>query len=154
MDIASQHLVADLESLAKIEGRLRSFGRALWLETKAKSCAQPSGLRFCGIGYAPSVPAVTIGFAITCDASRNKAIVFSILVAWTATHWSIQSFVEEEDVTRDVIQDELWKSEEFIAAAFDDLVGSLDKSIEALKSSIRNDRVSGILAAIRERHLP
>jgi hypothetical protein len=148
MDVASQHVAAGLEALARIEGKLRSFGYRLYLETKAKSWTQPRDLTFCGKGDAPSIPAVTMGFAIHRDDTGERAVIFSILVAWDAARWSVQSFVEDEDGTRDEITRGLWESPEYTGETLDELLASIEKSVDALISSTHDHRVAAILATI------
>ena len=148
MDIASQHLTSGIGALSASEEKLRSFGYSLYLETKAKAWTKPRGFTFCGKGHAPSMPAVTMGVAIHRDDTNDKAVVFSILVAWDAVHWSVQSFVEDEDITRDEILAELWKSPEYTCATLDELLTCLDEATRLLISSAKDERVAAMLATV------
>jgi hypothetical protein len=151
MDAASQHVTTGLGALAQTVEKLRSFGYALYLETKATGWTQPRGLTFCGKGYAPSMPAVTMGFAIHRDDSGERSVIFSILVAWDTAHWSIQAFVEDEDGTRDEITNGLWESAEYSGATLDEFVASLEQSVHALMTSTRDQRVATMLATVARR---
>jgi hypothetical protein len=151
MDAASQHVTTGLGALARTLDKLRSFGYALYLETKATGWTQPRGLTFCGKGYAPSMPAVTMGFAIHRDDTGERSLIFSILVAWDTTHWSIQSFVEDEDGTRDEITNGLWESAECSGSTLDEFVASLEQSVHALMSSTQDQRVAAMLATVARR---
>jgi hypothetical protein len=148
MDIASQHVAAGLVALAGAVDKLRSFGYSLYLETKARSWTQPRGLTFCGKGYASSMVAVTIGFAIHRDSAGEKSIVFSILLAWDAAHWSIQCFVEDEDVSHDQITEGLWESPEYRGVTLDKMLKCLDQAIGMLISSAKEARVAAMLASV------
>src|SRR5262245_21036480 len=139
MDMASQHVAAGPGALSGAIDRLRSFGYSLYLETKATGWTQPRGLTFCGKGYAPSMPAVTMGFAIHRDDTGEKAVIFSILVAWDPAHWSVQSFVEDEDGTRDEITHDLWESPEYTSATLGEMVKSLDEAAGLLISSAKDE---------------
>jgi hypothetical protein len=151
VDIASQHVAAGLEALSGAVDRLRSFGYSLYLETKARGWTQPRGLTFCGKGYAPSIPAVTVGFAIHRDGAGEKSVVFSILVAWDAAHWSIHCTVEDEDVSRDQITEDLWESPEYSAATLDEMLKCLDQATGMLISSAKEPRVAAMLASMGPR---
>jgi len=151
MDAASEHMVVAFEALAQVEHNLRSFGYKLYLETKARSWIQPRGLAFCRKGHAPGLPALIMGFAIHRDATGERAVVFSVLIAWDATHWSVQSFVEDEDGTREVITDELWQSQEYTASTLAELFKSVEDSVAALMSSARDGRVAAMLDSITRR---
>jgi len=151
MDVASRHLSTGLEALAQVEAKLRSFGYALYLETQANSWTPPRGLAFCGIGYPHSMPAVTLGFAIHRDATGDRAIIFSVLVAWDAAHWSIQSSVEEEDCTRDEIPRGLWESPQYSCATHDEFAVFLKRYVDALISSPQDKRVAAALATVTRR---
>jgi hypothetical protein len=151
MDAASQHVTTGLGALARTEDKLHRFGYALYLKTKATAWTQPRGLAFCRKGYAPAMPAVTMGFAIHRDDTGERAVVFSILVAWDAVHWSIQSFVEEEDGTRDEITNGLWESSEYKGATLDEFVASLEQSVDALMASTQDQRVAAMLATVARR---
>lgn len=135
-------------ALAGAVDRLRSFGYSLYLETKARGWTQPRGLTFCGKGYAPSMPAVTIGFAIHRDGTGEKSVIFSILVAWDAAHWSIQCFVEAEDISRDQITEGLWESPEYICVTLDEMLKCLDKATGMLISSAKVARVAALLTSV------
>jgi hypothetical protein len=151
MDAASQHVTTALAALARTQDRLRSFGYALYLKTKAAGWTQPRGLAFCGKGYAPPTPAVTMGFAIHRDRAGERAVIFSVLVAWDAAHWSVQSFVEDEDITREEITDGLWESPEFRAGTLDELVSSLERCVDALMDSAEHSRVAAALPTVARR---
>jgi hypothetical protein len=151
MDVGSQHVVMALDALASALDQLRSFGYGLYLETKARSWTQPRSLSFCGKGHAPAEPALTLGFAIWRDGTGDRSIVFSIVVAWNTSHWSVQSSVEDEDVSRDVITDVLWESPEYQATTLEELVGSLQRAVHALLSSARDQRIAANLATIERR---
>lgn len=148
MDAASHHLTMGLEALAHIEAKLRSFGYVLYLETQATAWTQPRGLAFSGMGYPHSIPAVSLGFAIHGDTTGDRSVIFSILIGWDAAHWSIQSTVEDEDVTRDEITCGLWESPEYDCATLDNLKAYLQKSVDALMSSPRDQRVAAALAMV------
>lgn len=151
MDAASQHVTAGLGALARTVDGLRSFGYALYLETKATGWTQPRGLTFGRKGHAPSMPAVTMGFAIHRDDTGQRAVIFSILVAWDATHWSVQSFVEDEDGTRDEMTNGLWESPEYRGVTLDEFVASLEQSVDGLMASTRDQRVAAMLATVARR---
>ena len=151
MDVASRHLSMGLEALAQVEAKLRSFGYALYLETKATAWTQPHGLAFCGICDPNLIPAVTLGFAIHRDETHERAIVFSILVAWNAAGWSIQSEVEDEDGTREEITRGLWESPKYECATLDEFMACLQKSVDALMSSPQDQRVAAALATVARR---
>src|SRR5258708_6019366 len=94
------------------------------------------------------MPAVTIGFAIHRDGAGEKSVVFSILVAWDAAHWSIQCFVEDEDVSRDQITEGLWESPEYSGVTLDEMLKCLDKAAGMLISSAKEARVAAMLASM------
>src|ERR1700687_4082522 len=141
MDVGGQHVVLALDAFRKAVDQLRSFGSGLYLELRARSWTHTPSLSFCGKGYDPVKDALTLGFAIQSDAAGDRSVVFYILVAWDASHWSIQSFVEDEDVTRELITDVLWESQEYKATTLDELAESLQKSVHALVSSVLDQRV-------------
>ena len=152
MDLGSQNVVVALDALRGTLDELSSFGYKLLLQTKARGWTQPrSAVTFCGKGHAPSEPALTFGFAIWRDGSGDRSIVFSILVAWNSRRWSVQSSVEDEDVSRDVITDNFWESPEYEATTLEGLVRSLQSAVNALTSSVHEQRVAAYLAAIERR---
>ena len=147
MDRASEYVTAAFGALERITDELSSFGYRLYLETKARSWTQRRGFTFCGKGSL-AMPGVIMGFDIHCGATGERAIVFSILVAWDAAHWSVQSCVDDEDMARDDITDKLWESPEYTAETFDGLLASLDKAVATLMASVNEDRVARILATV------
>jgi hypothetical protein len=151
MDVASRQLSMGLEALAQVGAELRTFEYALYLETEATAWTQPRGLALCRMGYPNSIPAVTLGFAIHRDDTSDRAIVFSILVAWDAARWSVQSSVEDEDCTRDEITRGLWESPEYDCATLDELMACLRKSVDALMSTPQDERVAAALATVVRR---
>jgi hypothetical protein len=152
MDLGSQNVVVALNALRGTLDELRSFGYKLFLQTKAHGWTQPgSAVSFCGKGHAPAEPALTFGFAIWRDGNADCSIIFSILVAWNSRRWSVQSSVEDEDGSRDVITDTLWESPEYEATTLGGLVGSLQRAVNALTSSVHEQRVAAYLAAIERR---
>jgi hypothetical protein len=95
---------------------------------------------------------VTAGFAIHRDKTGEKSVIFSILVAWDAARWSIQCTVEDEDVSRDQITEDLWESPEYSAATLDEMLKYLDQAIGLLIASAKEPRVAAMLASIAPRH--
>jgi hypothetical protein len=159
MDTGSQHVLLALNALANAVDELQSFGYGLYLKSKARSWTQPRGVSFSGKGFQTIQShesrqferALTLGCAIQRDGTGDRSIVFSVLVAWNASHWSIQASVEDEDLTRDTITEALWESSEFKATTLDELVESIQNSVRALISSPRNERVAASLATIEQR---
>ncbi len=147
MEVASRHLSMGLEALAQAVAKLRSFGYALYLETRAFAWTQPRGLAFCGLPRS----SVSLGFAINRDQTDERSIVFSILVAWDAAGWSIQSAVDDEDCTRDELTRGLWESPKYECATLDEFTACLQKSVDALMSSPRDQRVAAALATVARR---
>lgn len=145
MDVASQQVVTALDALKSVSNQLGAFGYGLYRETRAKSWTPPRGITFCGKGHRP---ALTHGFAIWCDDSGNRSIIFSMMVAWDSNHWSVHSIVEDEDTDRDEITDVLWESEEYKATTLEELVGLLQTAADALVSSAGDERVAAHLATI------
>jgi|SaaInlStandDraft_4_1057021.scaffolds.fasta_scaffold129560_1 hypothetical protein len=111
MDIQSQNTVLLLNALAKTTDQLSTFGYNLYLKTKAYSWKQPRTVHVSGEGFRITQNqqsqqferALSFGFSINCDSIKERVIIFSLLVAWNSTNWFIQSFVEEEDNSREVI---------------------------------------------------
>src|SRR5262245_54380298 len=151
MDFASQQVTRVFEALARTEDKLRSFGYQLYLGTKAEDWTQPNGLAFCASesDSGPTTPAATVGFAIHRDDNGEKAVVFSVVIRWEAARWSVQSFVEDEDVTREDITVGLWESPEYQGGTLDELLTSLEQSVDALMSSTQEPKVAAMLATIR-----
>jgi len=147
MDAASKHVVIVLEALAKTERQLQSFGYRLYLDTRARSWTQPRGITLSD----GDMPGLLLGFAIWRDSSGERSIIFSISIGFSSTHWSVRSFVDDEDGERDQITRELWESPEFKATTLEELVESLEQSLHALTSSVDQQAVREYLAIIERR---
>jgi hypothetical protein len=159
MDVSSQHLARVLNALATAVDQLQSFGYALYLETQALSWTQPRSISVSGEGFRIIENqhtqhfdrALTLGFAIQRDASRERSIIFSVLFAWNASHWFIQSSVEDEDLTRDTITEVLWESPEHYATTIDTAIEGLQQALTAVMSSVTHERIATCIATIERR---
>jgi hypothetical protein len=160
MDTDSQNTMLVLNTLASAVDRLQSFGYALYLETKARSWIQPRSITVSGKGFQISHNHLTqrfdraliLGCSIQRDATKERSIIFSLLLAWNPTHWFIQSSVEDEDMNRDTITHFLWESPEYQATTITGAIQAIDQALTNLMASVTDERVAASMATIEPRH--
>lgn len=149
MDLGSKEVVKALDAFTDLRAQLSSLGYKLYLETKAQCWTQPHSLAFCRKGYFPDTdPALMLGFGVAGDRTGNRSIIFSILVGWNTSRWSVQASVEDEDGSRESITDLLWESPDYEATTIDGLVDALQTALRALTSSVGDQRVATYLSSI------
>ncbi len=150
MDAGSQHLLMAVKALLAAQDKLRSFGYRLYLDTEARSWAQPQSITLYR-GYPHDRPGLLLGLAIWRDRTGERLVIFTLSVVWDESHWSVQSCVEDKDGSRDTITDTLWEPSEYQAKTLEDLVAMLELAANELAASVHDPLVAACLATIERR---
>jgi hypothetical protein len=159
MDASSQQVILILNALATAVDRLQAFGYTLYLETQAPSWTQPRSVSISGEGFQIFQNQQTVRFdraleiscAVQCDAKDTRLMSFSILFAWDADSWFIQSMVEEEDSTRDQMTILLWESPAYRATTIDTAMRLLRQALDQLMECVTDGAVAAIIGTIERR---
>ena len=83
-----------------------------------------------------------------CDQKQERSIIFSISFAWNSEHWFLQSYVDYEDLTRDINTQTLWESGEYYPTSVHMVIQRLQQAVIDLKASITHKPVAAYLATI------
>jgi hypothetical protein len=152
MDTGSQGAVAILGALSEAANRLDEFGYRLAVEHHAPGRTPARTISTTGspfqIGRERFDRAVVMGCSIQQDATRDRSIIFSLILAWTREEWFVQACVEEENLSRDNSTLRLADPNEFRASTVAEVINLLQRAVDDLEQAAALPAVATRLAAI------
>ena len=148
VDENSKQTVSLLNEIGGVIDTLRSFGYSLYLKTRAHSWGNPHTLALGGTG---SERGLVLGTWISLDATRERTLIFGLNIGWTASHWLVKSYIDDQDGDRELITNNLWSSPDFTATTIEAAIQHLRTALAALVASVNDGRVAECIASIQPR---